>query len=175
MRWITPIVLVLGLALFWGGCAGSPEPAPTGDDPPADFVLSVIVYPGPEEEGDEPLPRALRPGVFIIEADGQLRAARGEGAGPGVFPPPTRRISVQERGRLWRLLRDLEVLRDDHPDRLPRAAGYEPPGDRPVAQITVTAAGTRHALAVPLGRDDPDAVAAERLTDRLAELAGVRE
>ena len=107
-----PVGVSIGLSIGLGlsvmaGCAVPGrvmlDPPPRTNDPnraPADFSLGVTVF-QPRERG--PLPEPTR---FVLEADGILRAAMGEGASGQTFPLRTRRLSRDEVDQLFRLSRD---------------------------------------------------------------------
>lgn len=93
---------LLCLALLLSACrSGQAAPIggaiPTGDTrPPQDLALAVTVM------GDEGVRGVLLESArFVIEPDGVLRAATGEGVRPGVYPPRTRRLTETQLGDLY--------------------------------------------------------------------------
>lgn len=85
------VVCVVPLVSACGSGRGAPEPPgiPLGETrPPQDLALAVTVI----GRGKGEL-ASLEPAWFVIEPDGVLRAATGEGVGPGVYPPRTRRLT----------------------------------------------------------------------------------
>lgn len=80
-----------------GPVSHSPGPIPTGDTrPPQDLALAVTVM---GEEGVRGV--VLESSRFVIEPDGVLRAATGEGVRPGVYPPRTRRLTTAQVNDLY--------------------------------------------------------------------------
>jgi hypothetical protein len=83
---------------------------------PADFSLSVTVMtPGRETDDtgrDLSFGRDLadRPGRYIVEPDGLLRAATGAGATTRLYPPRTKYLTDRQMSDLWR---KLEWMRPD--------------------------------------------------------------
>ncbi len=140
--------------------------------PPDDFALAVTVY-APPAEGERPA-RWARPAQYIVEPDGSLRAAIGEGAVAASYPARTRTLDHRQVERLWRLLEDSALLRPDHPFRIASAESFVPLPDRPVAVISVSREGRREIVAVSVDADDADGEAARQLVDRLAGLAWQR-
>src|SRR5438105_14278814 len=59
---------------------------------PADFTLAATVL-SPGSVDAKKLPRSLRPGRYIVEADGVLRAATGPGATTTTYPRRTRQLT----------------------------------------------------------------------------------
>lgn len=102
-----------------GGCASQSKPSPSavqGVDYPQDFALSVtVITPGRETDSsgrDLSFGQDLadRPGRYIVEADGLLRAATGAGATTRVYPPRTKYLSDRQMADLWN---KLEWMRPD--------------------------------------------------------------
>lgn len=101
------------------GCASQTKPVPAavrGVDFPQDFALSVTVMtPGRETDDngrDLSFGKDLadRPGRYIVEADGLLRAATGAGATTRVYPPRTKYLTDRQMADLWN---KLEWMRPD--------------------------------------------------------------
>ena len=100
-------VLLLALA----ACRSSPDPGALGRRP-ADFALSVNVY-GPAGAPE----RALRPGRYLVEADGLLRAVARNG--DGSFPPPARQLPPSAFDELWAMVRQSGILEPGSRYRVP--------------------------------------------------------
>lgn len=113
------LIATLGLislgTLTMVGCAASPPEADaTSTAPgvayPVDFSLSVTVMTrGRETDNsgrDLSFGRDLadRPGRYIVEPDGLLRAATGAGATTRVYPPRTKYLTDRQMADLWRKL-----------------------------------------------------------------------
>jgi hypothetical protein len=183
-----------------GGCGSTPRlpetaAAPLPENRPRDFELAVTVLspPGARDQADQSelmdeegqfgpppgsgpkLPRSLRPARYIVEADAVLRVAEGEGAKTTTFPLRTRQLSSRQFDALWRQLRQSNLLAPGNPARIdaPEDAIRSP--DRTVALIYTSYESQRVTLRVLLDRRSEDAIAAERLVDRLAELAWIRD
>jgi hypothetical protein len=174
MHRLLPLTFLLLLLV---GCSGgmilSDAPAAAQGLPlsrPANFTLAVSIH-APQQARAATLPRSLRPGRYIVEPDGGLRSA---GPRTPPFPPLTRQVSPQQMDQLWRQLRESGLLDPDHPARVddPGAIAVSP--DRAMAIVSVTFGDQRRTLRLLLDRSGEAAIAAERLTDRLAELAWVQ-
>ncbi|MCC5785163.1 MAG: hypothetical protein JJU33_00525 [Phycisphaerales bacterium] len=133
--------------------------------------MAVTVY-APAAEGERP--RWAKPAQYIVEPDGSLRAAIGEGAVAASYPGRTRTLDHRQVERLWRLIEDSALMRPDHPFRISSAENFVPLPDRPVAVISVSRDGRREIVAVSVDADDADGEAARQLVDRLAGLAWQR-
>jgi hypothetical protein len=186
------VILALA-AVVMGACASAPPPLPKAepipDQRPEDFVLAATVLAPREDppalrdpDEDEAvrservrLPRSLRPARYIVEADGTLHAAVGRGASAETYPPQTRQLTPRQYDLLWRQLRGTNLLDPGNPARIEGPEGAKRAPDRTMALIYVGYEGKRITLRVLLDRGSEDAIAAERLVDRLAELAWVRE
>ena len=172
MRW-----MVLWLGAVLGGCGTPGERIEQGGaDLPADFALSVTVF----SEFDDPeliarLERWRRPARFVMEADRRLRAAQGPAVTPEVYPPIIRQLRREQVRDLWRLVRAGELLRADHPGRVPDEAVASIPPLGTTALIAVTHDGRVQTRRIVMDAGDGDALAASALVDRLAELCWIRE
>lgn len=172
------LLAVAVLACLLAGCGGGPaviaEPV-LPDDPPDDFALAVTVFaPEVTPEAISALPRSVRPARYVIEPDGVLRAAVGPGADSDVFPARTRRLSDRQRAQLWRLVRDQGLLARDHPARISTDRTYLPVPDRRAVLIEMAAADQRRFLELHADDRAADPSIVLALTDRLAELAWMR-
>lgn len=148
------------MMLAAGGCASTTKtPARTyarGVDYPADFSLSVTVMtPGPEtgpDGRDTSFGQDLadRPGRYIVEPDGLLRAAMGAGATTRVYPPRTRYLSDRQMADLWARLEwlrpDLQI--GDPGEQAPTPSAHS------TAIIQVAAEGRKTTRVVNLDEDD---------------------
>lgn len=114
-----PAALLGLVAILTGACASNPTPQPAsvrGVDYPQDFALSVtVITPGRETDAngrDLSFGRDLadRPGRYIVEPDGLLRAATGAGATTRVYPPRTKYLTDRQMADLWNRL---EWIRPD--------------------------------------------------------------
>jgi hypothetical protein len=172
-------MIVAGLTAALGACrSNTPPPAPVErplpDERPADFVLAATVY-SPDSMSEAKLPRSLRGARYVVEADGALRAATGEDLKNKTFPGQVRQLSPREFDTLWRVVRESGLLdpesawRVENPEQITRAP------DRTTVLIYIACDGRRTTLRLLLDRANPDSVAAERLVDRLAQWAWVRE
>lgn len=159
------------------GCSSKPrpvaQPEPIPDERPVDFVLAATVF-TPENLKTDSLPRSLRPARYIVEADGALRASVGPGATVTTFPPQTRQLTAKQVDGLWRQIRETDLLDAGNPARVndPEAIPRTP--DRTTALVYVGYSGKRVTLRLLLDRASEDSLAAERLMDRLAELAWIK-
>lgn len=160
-------LLLLAPALWLSACASSPEPAPPAQRP-QEFVLSATVY-APAGQGTARPERALRPGRYIVEADGVLRAALGPGATTTTYPHQTRQLTPDQLDALWRTLVASGLLTDPDATPVPNPDIYTPPEGRTTAVVYAAWRGRREAVAVSLDRHR----GAITLIDHLAELAWV--
>lgn len=163
---LLPCLPLLG-CLAPGGCSptpgtsdkqtatgGSASAEPAGY--PADFSLSVTVMtPGQETDAkgrDLTFGKDLadRPGRYIVEPDGLLRAATGAGATTRVYPPRTKYLTDRQMADLWK---KLEWMR---PDLQIGDPGEDTPirTDHSTAIIHLTAHGRRTTRVVNLEEDD---------------------
>ncbi len=142
---------------------------------PQDLAIAATVFSPRVPLPASSLPRSLKPGRFVLEADGVLRASRGAVLEASTFPPRVRQLSPRQSDQLWRLIRDSGLLDADNPNRIsdPEAAARS--GDHTTALLYVAFGGQRSTLRILLDRTTPDAIAAERVIDRLAELAWIRD
>ena len=149
---------------------------------PEDLMVSVTVY-GPVPEG--PSARSSRPGRYLVEPGGTLRAALGPGSREATLPPVVRTLRDAQQRSLWLAVRDSGLLDDAHPGSIGSASAFERTAlsgaeeGTTVAVFTVIAMGhTRH-TAVDLGPPDRpaetlNAGSARVIIERLARLAWVR-
>jgi hypothetical protein len=136
-----------------------------------DLALAATVFSPRVPLPESGLPRSLRPARYIVEADGVLRAAQGP-TSPG-FPPRVRQLAPREVDQLWRLLRDSGLLDEANPGRISDPEDAVRSGDRTTALVFVSYSDRRTTLRILLDRSTQDAIEAERLVDRLAELSWV--
>jgi hypothetical protein len=166
------------VAAFLGGCRSTPPPPPAPEPVPErrpeDFVLSATVMTPRDVEGVR-LPRSLRPARYIVEADGVLRAAVGAGSTTMTFPAQTRQLTPAQFEGLWRQMRESGLLDAANPSRIEGPEEAVASREHTTALIYASYLGRRRTLRVLLDRGSAEALAAERLVDRLAELAWIRE
>lgn len=170
--------LVLLLVALAGCSSNTPPPAPAAkplpDERPADFVLAATVY-SPTAMAEARLPRSLRGARYVVEADGALRAAVGPALESKALPGQVRQLTPDEFDTLWRIIRESSLLdpqsvwRVENPEEITRAS------DRTTALIYIACDGQRTTLRLLLDRSSAESVEAERLIDRLAQWAWVKE
>lgn len=173
------LIAALAAATLLAACAGvSPPKAlvvkPLPDERPPDLVLSATVFSPSLMQGAK-LPRSLQPSRYVVEADGILRAAIGPGASSTTFPSQTRQLTPRQFDGLWRLIRESGLLDSGSSARVddPESIVREPA--RTTAVFFVTFGGERATLRITLDRSSETAVNAEKILDRLAELAWVKD
>jgi hypothetical protein len=138
---------------------------------PEDFTLAATVH---ALQWSRTIPRPLRPARFILEADSVLRWSPGP-TERGV-PPPIRHLSPADNDDVWRLALASGLLEPDSPFRVYGPTEADPvESGAPIAIIEIAFAGQQTRSRVPLDRSSDEAVLAERLIGRLAELAFIRE
>src|SRR5690606_33027093 len=165
-----------------GACAAPTGPRlDTGDALPEDLHLGVTVY--PEPSGIDPefrlpagrRPRPLRPGHYILEPDGTLRATFGPpAANPNRLPFIARRLT---RGQTLAVADAARALDLASAERVASPETYAPPLDERTVLVYIAARDRRgyYAFTLPedpaaLGEPGPHAPVAA-LIDLLAELA----
>lgn len=156
-------------ALVLWGCSTGPDLA-TLRQRPEDFTIAVAVHNPGAARGTPP---ALRPARFVFEADGTLRAAPSP-AGRG-WPPPVRTLPPSVQDEFWRLVRDSGLLERDSPYRAFGPVVIDSNQAGAVAVFDLAYAGAQVRALVPLDRATDEAVLAETIVGRLAQLAWVRE
>ncbi len=175
------VIVCLAAMLAGLGCAGTPPapPPPISSAPPAwpeaapsDFSLSAAVAaPAGFGSGSRDIPRAMRPGRFLLESNGRLRWSGSARIG-AALPPIVRELDRGAIEELWRAARGsgaFDAAPDTgNPDR-PLISG----GNAASARLELLAGGRQRVVTLPLDRASPEAIAAERLVDRLAALAWV--
>lgn len=181
---------VLFLLACWGGlsggllvgCASAPPPLPEPEPvllperAPADFALGITVMPPAREQAPlHELPVPERPGRYLVEPDGVLRAAIGPGATPRVYPRQTRRLNEAQVQRLWRLTVETGLLEPGTLTRIDNVETFFPQRSRPTALVYIRWSGedSHHAVRLPVGDAESDEVAS--LIGELAALAWVEE
>lgn len=163
-------LFVIVLPLMAAACASRPDLAGIRERP-EDFTIAAAVH---GVRGARGAPRAIRPARYVFEADGTLRytpspAERG-------WPPPIRNLPPSVQDEFWRLVRDSGLLEPDHPARVYGPVTVDPATvEGSVAVFDIAYAGAQARARIPLNRDTDESVLAERILDRLAELAWVRE
>ena len=140
---------------------------------PHDFGIGVTLY-APE---DRDAPRALRPGRYLLEPDGAMRAAVGAGADERTFPPVTRVVDAGGRARVWALFVDAGLVGGTH-ERVGYGGRFQPSSDGPEAMVYASWDGRRRAWRVvldPGSGGGPSDGGPEALIDAIAELAWVAD
>lgn len=114
----------------------------------------------------------MRPGRYLLEPDGRLRWGASARIG-SALPPIIRQLDRSAIDELWRAARGSGAF-----DATPDTGNPERPltasGVTAVARLELFANGRQRVVTLPLDRASPEAIAAERLLDRLAGLAWVR-
>lgn len=151
------LIVTVPLALLATGCS-TPivHPGSRTPRPPADLAIEVTMLPAPAAAG--PTPGGLR---FVIEPDGQLRAATGAGAIEPSLPPRTRALTDVQIADLYGV-----IVRDglDLPT---------PPVSRRSGRIIVQViAHDRRSRAEHDPDESPEALALVERLRRLARLRG---
>ncbi len=173
-RTLAAACVLLLLPACGSGPAAITEPT-LPSDPPDDFALAVTIFaPEVDAEAISALPRSVRPARYVVEPDGVLRAAIGPGADPDVFPAQTRRLTDRQRAQLWRLVRDQGLLATNHPGRIATDRTYLSSPDRRAVLVEIAGADQRRYLELHADDRASDPAVAVALTDRLAELAWLR-
>jgi hypothetical protein len=168
--WLAPALLALAAC---SSTPRAPEPAaPISGSRPADFTLAMTVYSPTRAAATGTLPRALRPARYILEPGGTLRAASGTTA--PAYPPAARQLEPHQVDQLWRLLRDSPLLDPANPAQVQDPELIELSPSRTTATIYIAFGGQRRSLRLLLDRSTEDALTAERLANRLADLAVIR-
>lgn len=165
-------MLLVGLILTAGCRSGQPVIlTPLADETfiPARFSLGLTVM-GPDA-GEQEI--SLRPARYILEADGHLRAAIGEGSTPKTFPPIARRLDDRQMAGLWAIVDDAGILDDPDPARVGNPALIDPPRSGTIAVVSVRAGERARSSMFELVSDDPEADRILPLIRDLARLAWV--
>lgn len=174
MRWLA--VAALG-AMVTIGCGPTPPVTPRAqslpEQRPAAFALDVLVRSPIASTTD--LPRALRPGRYIVDPGGVLRAAVGAGATRQTYPPHTRQLSSSQIEALWRAVRDSGFLDSANPAQVDDPDTLAGSTTRTTATIEVFGLSRPVAVRVALDRGGATSIAAEQLVDELAGLAWQRD
>ncbi len=159
----------LACVLALTACVSSrPTDRPLPDARPADFALGLTVY-TPEGAVRRPGQRAAR---YVVEPDGRLGAAVGQGASVTVRPEMARQLTDAQRDRLWDMVRATGFDAVSPALRLSSPETFDSPSGRRVYLVEITADGTRRAVAMPEG--EPETEPFIDLADALADLAWVR-
>ena len=113
---LLPLGALAPLGCSSSGKATSAAEASPADAYPVDFALSVTVMTRGRETDDTGRDLSFgrdladRPGRYIVEPDGLLRAATGAGATTRVYPPRTKYLTDRQMADLWR---KVEWMRPD--------------------------------------------------------------
>lgn len=151
-------------AMLGGGCGATRHPEA---GVPGDFALGVTVL-GTADRAS--LPRSQRPGRYVLETGGVLRAAVGAGVQASTYPARVRRLGARQVERMWMLVEAGGYLEEGHAGRVEDVAGFRPTPRDGWAVVEVTAKGRRRAVAVRVEEDAGTA----RMVDELAGLAWIR-
>lgn len=153
------------LAAALPGCAGSAQRRL--GMPPSDAMLSVTVMPQrPRFQRPE---REFAPARYIVEADGVLRAAVGEGVTVQTYPGRTRDLTPEEWAELWEAVLTTGVLDPDDPRAIEGEMSLNPdPLHRAV--VWARGGGRSAGMVVDPARDESTAA----LVTLLEELAWIR-
>jgi hypothetical protein len=152
------------LPLALAACASAP---PRGFGPPPDFALSVTLLAPPQ--GDA----SVRPAWYVLDADGQLRAALGERLPGSPVPPIARHLSHREVADLWHAASAAGFTGPAARDARAGARDIPPVGlSRPTALVYVAADGQRRSFQVDLTGEDSQSAGAADLAQRLLILSG---
>lgn len=136
---------------------------------PGRFVLGVTVLGTPDGQRDP----AFQPARYIVEADGQLRAAVGAGVTPLTFPPVTRRLDDRQIAGLWAIVERSDILRDPDPARTPSAELVRAEKGRTIAVVFASAGDIARTSRFELSPPDPDSPRIRPLIRELAKLAWI--
>jgi hypothetical protein len=140
------------------------DPAWTTELPTEGFWLAVTAHQEPGDPSFASIPVAR----FVLEADGQLRAAVGPGADETVFPPPIRRLSREQLTAVWSQIAAIDSLNTSPHSRISDALA---PGQTRPSSIRITAAGDGRQRARSFQSQDVDAASATKLVNQLTDLA----
>ena len=182
-------LLAVVLCVFLAACSSSMKEYQAALDnptPPEDFWLSVTVLGPARSAGYADLPRAERPGRYVIEADRILRASQGPGASEDAFPPQLRALSDEQWCRVWDTIRSTGIAREPGKLSISMAPRLEQAPEQTVIIISYSAEGVRRAIAVNLTADEgakPGTAAAaeaekadaKKIVDVLADLSWIHE
>lgn len=148
-----------------GGCASSASRRLGA--PPSDAILSVTVM--PQRPRFQRTEREFAPARYVVEADGVLRAAVGEGVTVQTYPGRTRDLTPDEWATLWDTLLATGVLDPDDPRAIEGEMSLTPDPLRR-AVIWARGGGRSAGMVIDPSRDDPTAA----LVTLLEELAWIR-
>jgi len=135
--------------------------------PPSDAMLSVTVMPQrPRFQRPE---REFAPARYVVEADGVLRAAVGEGVTVQTYPGRTRDLTDDEWATLWDAVLTTGVLDPDDPRAIEGEMSLTPD---PLRRAVVWARGGGRSAGMVVDPARDEATAA--LVTLLEELAWIR-
>lgn len=147
------------------GCASGVQQR--ADMPPSDAMLSVTVMPQrPRFQRPE---REFAPARYVVEADGVLRAAVGEGVTVETYPGRTRDLTPDEWANLWEVALATGVMDPADPRTVSGEMSLTPDPLRR-ATVWIRGGGRSAGMVVDPSRDEPTA----RLITLLEELAWIR-
>jgi hypothetical protein len=158
--------LLCAVAVLFPGCA-STKPSSGAGAPPSDAMLSVTVMPQrPRFQRPE---REFAPARYIVEADGVLRAAVGDGVTVQTYPGRTRDLTTEEWATLWQALLATGVLNLDDPRAIEGEMSLNPD---PLRRAVVWANGNGRSAGMVVDPSRDEATAA--LVTLLEEMAWIR-
>ena len=141
--------------------------------PPDDFTLDAVILTGPRVPDQGRV--ELRPGHFILLADGSLLHDSGPSVSWSQRPGRVRMLYQQQVADLWRLARDLGFTNPANADFTGNPALVIPERGETIHILALSANGERwiFARSMPAGADPDPAFA--RILRALAELAWSRD
>lgn len=151
--------------LFAGGCASNASRRLGA--PPSDAILSVTVM--PQRPRFQRTEREFAPARYVVEADGVLRAAVGEGVTVQTYPGRTRDLTPDEWATLWDTLLATGVLDPEDPRAIEGEMSLSPDPLRR-AVIWARGGGRSAGMVIDPSRDESTAA----LVTLLEELAWIR-
>ena len=172
----------LAMAIL-GGCGSWTPAQPRERQPgtefpgmPPDFALSLAVL-VPSASAEPGFPE---PAWYLVEADGQLRAAPGDRGPTSPLPPYRRQLTHDEVARLWSTIRAAGLSPDDR-ERQGQSSAVTTgvsdvptvPIERPMASLYVCAGGDRRGYLIDLASPEAAAGRVRALADELARASGL--
>ncbi len=165
------VVIALALpALLTSGCSTPPQ---TSLDPlataPEDFSIDLTILCG--KDADDRPEAHLRPGRFVVFADGSLHYGWEKGRGPNWLPGWTRTLNRRQVAELWSLAQQIGFTDRTWAIDPVNFSLIEPPRDGLVYLIGFSGAEERWAFIRPASGAAPPDPASVTLVRRLADLA----
>lgn len=153
------------IAASLSGCAGGVQQRV--GMPPSDAMLSVTVM--PQRPRFQRTEREFAPARYVVEADGVLRAAVGEGVTVETYPGRTRDLTPDEWANLWQVALSTGVMDPTDPRTVSGEMSLTPDPLRR-ATVWVRGSGRSAGMVVDPSRDEPSAA----LITLLEQLAWIR-